>query len=147
VIEPLRFSFTVECSRQHAFDVWTQRTTSWWPKDHTISNDSNARVTIEPFVGGRILESAPGGSEHEWGEIVEWQPPQRFAYHWYITSDASDATFVEIEFQDIDAGTRIDINHSGWERLGRGVEMRQLNQGGWDAIIPHFVDACRSAGI
>ncbi len=26
-----------------------------------------------------------------------------------------------------------------------GSEMRQLNQGGWDAIIPHFVDACRSA--
>lgn len=143
MIEPLHFSFTVECNLQHAFDTWTRKTTTWWPKDHTITGDLDATVTIEPFVGGRILEHAPGGREHEWGAIVAWEPPRRFAYHWYITSDASDASLVEIEFRDIDSGTRIEIHHSGWERLGSGADLRRLNQRGWSALIPAFVDACR----
>lgn len=143
--EPLRFAFTVECSPSHAFDVWTRRTTSWWPRDHTITGDAEVAVTIEPFVGGRILERAPDGREHEWGAIVDWQPPRRFAYHWYIKSDASDASLVEVEFRTAGEGTRIEILHSGWERLGRGEQLRQLNQRGWNALIPPLVEACRSA--
>ena len=143
MIEPLKFSFTVACNRQHAFDVWTSRTTSWWPKDHTVSGDPEVNVTIEPFIGGRIFESTPTGREHDWGQIVAWEPPNRFAYNWFITTDASNASLVEVEFEDVGAGTRIDILHSGWERLGAGPEWRSRNQRGWNALIPRIVEACQ----
>ncbi len=141
---PLEFSFTVECSRQHAFDTWTRKTDAWWPKDHTLTGDRSATVLIEPFVGGRILERAPGGTEHEWGAIVAWEPPRRFAYHWYIVSDASDASLVDVQFHDVDEGTRIDIHHSGWDQLGRDADLRRRNQLGWAALIPCFEAACRA---
>jgi len=28
---PLEIAFTVECSPPHAFEVWAQRTSLWWP--------------------------------------------------------------------------------------------------------------------
>ena len=38
---------------------------------------------------------------------------------------------------------RVDLVHSGWDALGDvGVEFRTANFGGWDALIPNFVEAC-----
>lgn len=30
MIEPLRFSFEVECPQEHAFETWTKRIGTWW---------------------------------------------------------------------------------------------------------------------
>jgi hypothetical protein len=30
-MEPLQLSFTVTCSPEHAFAVWTTKTSLWWP--------------------------------------------------------------------------------------------------------------------
>lgn len=73
---PLELRFTVGCSPAHAFDVWTSRTTLWWPKSHSVSGDPGLTVTIEPRRGGRIFERTPDGVEHDWGEVIVWQPPQ-----------------------------------------------------------------------
>ena len=40
MIEPLRVSFDVECSAEHAFWTWTSRASSWWPKEHTMSGEA-----------------------------------------------------------------------------------------------------------
>jgi hypothetical protein len=37
VIEPLRMEFDVQCPVEHAFDLWTQRPSSWWPVNHTVT--------------------------------------------------------------------------------------------------------------
>ena len=142
MIEPLQLSFTVKCSRDLAFDLWTRRTNSWWPKDHTLTGTADVDVNIEPFVGGRIFERSSEGTLHHWGTVTNWEPPRRFAYEWFIAGDASDASLVEIDFRDVDDGTRIEINHSGWERLGRGPRLRALNERGWSGILPSFIAAC-----
>ena len=37
---------------------------------------------------------------------------------------------------------RLEIVHSGWERLGAEAETwRTANRGGWDGLLPHFVTA------
>lgn len=53
-MEPLELEFTLACSAQHAFAVWTSKTTRWWPADHSVSGDPGLTVTIEPRPGGRI---------------------------------------------------------------------------------------------
>ena len=39
-------------------------------------------------------------------------------------------------------GTRIEIEHSGWERLGDTADTwRDRNRAGWDSLLPHFAEA------
>ena len=75
-------------------------------------------MTFEPRPGGRIYERTPAGEEHDWGEILEWDPPRRLAYRWHLRQDRDDATRVEISFAPAGDGTAVTIVHSGWERLG-----------------------------
>jgi len=86
--EPLELRFTVACPREHAFDVWANKTSFWWPHGHSVSGDPDLTVTIEPRPGGRIFERTPSGAEHDWGEVLVWEPPRRLAYLWHSASPA-----------------------------------------------------------
>jgi hypothetical protein len=136
---PLKITFDVACSREHAFDVWTTRIGTWWPPDHTVSGQAEL-VVLQGVVGGRIYERGTDGREHDWGHVTLWEPPTQLAYLWHLGADPSSATEVEIQFHSQgEAGTRIEIEHRGWERLGRaGEEWRDRNQAGWAALLPHF---------
>ena len=39
---PLRMSFDVACSADHAFTVWTSGIGTWWPPDHTMTGRAAA---------------------------------------------------------------------------------------------------------
>jgi uncharacterized protein YndB with AHSA1/START domain len=144
LIEPIRWSFDVECPADHAFAVWTAETSRWWPTDHTMTTEPGVQVVFEPRVGGRIFERTVGGAEFEWGEITVWEPPRRLGYLWHLRADRSDATDVEITFTPRGAfTTRVDVEHRGWERLGaRGASWRIANRAGWSGVLPHFTGAC-----
>jgi len=75
--EPLSLEFSVRCSPEQAFETWATRASLWWPHDHSVSADPGITVTYEPRVGGRINERTPSGVEHDWGEVVTWEPPTR----------------------------------------------------------------------
>ena len=64
----------------------------------------------------------------------------RLAYLWHIRRDRADATDVELTFADAgDGTTRVEIVHTGWERLGAAAdEWRDANVGGWTGLLPHF---------
>jgi hypothetical protein len=144
VIEPLRLSYEIGCSPEHAFEVWTTRVSTWWPKGHSASGHPDTTVVLEPREGGRIFERTPDGTEIDWGQITRWSPPHRLGYLWHIGRDRSDATDVELTFVDLgDGTTRLDIVHAGWQRLGaEGPVWREANTNGWSALIPSFVAAC-----
>lgn len=141
--EPLRFSFEVHCSAAHAFEVWTSRIDSWWPRSHTVSAEPGARVTLEPFVGGRIFERTAAGVEHQWGEVTTFEPSRRLSYLWHIRRDRADATEVEISFHSIgEASTRVEIEHRGWDRLGAEAETwRDRNHSAWGSLLPRYQGA------
>ncbi len=141
MIEPLRLSYEIQCSPEHAFDVWTSRLSAWWPKGHSASGDPDTHVILEPRLGGRVFERTPDGTEIDWGEITLWSPPHRLAYVWHIGRNRKDATDVELTFLDLgDGATRLEIVHTGWERLGaEGPVWREANAGGWYGLIPSFI--------
>jgi len=140
VIEPLRFSFEVECPQEHAFETWTRQIGTWWSKSHSVTGDEHLEVVLEGRLGGRIFERTPAGAEHDWGEITIWEPPARFGYLWHLRRDRADATDVEIRFIVRDASTTlVEIEHRAWERLGAGgQEWRDRNRGGWESLLPHY---------
>ena len=147
MIEPLRLSFEVACSAAHAFDTWTQRTSMWWPPAHTATHDPGARIVFEPRTGGRIFERTSAGQDVDWGWITVWEPPHRLVYQWHIATDIASATEVEIDFVDLGEGTRVEIEHRGWQRLGeRGQEWRDANRTGWDGVLPAYKTACERGG-
>jgi len=141
-VNPLVHEFAVDCPPEHAWAVWAERTSLWWPATHSVSGAPEA-VVIEPRAGGRIFERAPGGEEHEWGRVRVWEPPGRLVYSWHLRQDAADATEVEITFAPAgDAATAVRIEHRGWERLGeRGPGLRERNVRGWAGLLPAYVAA------
>ena len=144
--EPIVHEFTVACEPEHAFSIWAERTSLWWPPSHSISGAPEA-VTIEPRPGGRIFERAPGGEEHDWGRVLAWEPPRRLVYSWHLRQDRADATEVEISFSPAAArATAVTIVHRGWERLGaRGGDLRERNVRGWGGLLPHYRRAADAA--
>lgn len=143
MIEPIRLTFEVACPVDHAFDVWTSRIDQWWPKDHTVSAEEDLVVVLEGRPGGRIFERRATGLEHDWGEVTVWEPPTRLGYTWHLNRDRADATDVEIRFVARGEGeTTVEIEHTGWDRLGAvGEGWRDRNHGGWATLLPHFIAA------
>jgi Activator of Hsp90 ATPase homolog 1-like protein len=137
---PLKISFEVDCSPEHAFSVWTSQIDTWWPSDHTMSGEPDL-VVLQSGVGGRIFERTSDGVEHDWGEVTLWNPPVQLAYLWHIGADRTAATEVEVRFvAQGTTTTRIEIEHRGWERLGdEADEWRHRNRAGWDTLLPHLV--------
>jgi uncharacterized protein YndB with AHSA1/START domain len=147
VTEPLRMSFDVDRTVDHVFVVWTRDFDRWWPRSHTVTGADDVRVVFEPRLGGRIYEQSPAGVSHEWGEVTRWEPPHRLSYLWHLRRDRSDATEVDVRFVARDGGgTRVEIEHRGWERLGaQGPAWREANKGGWNGLLPHFIEAVRES--
>jgi uncharacterized protein YndB with AHSA1/START domain len=143
VIEPLRVEVVLDCSVEHAFATWTGRFSSWWPPGHSVSGDP-AAVTLEPRLGGRIYERTRDGEEIDWGEITGWDPPHGLSYRWHLRRTPAEATDVQIRFVPVPGGgSKVDITHTGWERLGADAEhWRDANAGGWSGLLPRFVAAC-----
>jgi uncharacterized protein YndB with AHSA1/START domain len=141
--EPLRITFDVECSVEHAFTVWTSGIDAWWPRDHTVTAEPGLVVVLETGVGGRIFERTPDGAEHDWGEVTAWDPPTLLGYQWHLGQDPADATEVEVHFvSQGDTATRIEVEHRGWDTLGaRGDVLRSRNRLGWDAFLAHYIPA------
>ena len=142
MIEPLRLSSDVNCSQAHAFTTWTADIGRWWPVSHSVSAAPGLTVVREGWVDGQIFELTPTGAEHEWGEVLAWEPTRRLVYLWHIRRDRADATEVEITFLDADGHTRVEIEHRGWERLGAlGPDWREANKAGWAGLLRHYIAA------
>ena len=145
MIVPLRLSFEVACAPEHAFQVWTSHIDRWWPRDHTVTGETNLQVVLQGHVGGRIYERTAAGIEHDWGQVTEWDPPERLSYRWHLRQDTGDATEVEVRFVPDGDATRVEIEHRGWERLGPSAEERRgQNYAGWSSLLPYFVVAAHT---
>ena len=147
MIEPLRLSFDIDCPVDHAFDVWTTRLSTWWPKGHSTSGDPDTVVSLEPRVDGRVYERTSTGEEIEWGRVTVFEPPHQLSYTWHIGRPSDEATHVAITFADAgDDTTRLEIEQTGWENLGDdALTYREANTSGWSGLIPHFAAAATTA--
>ncbi len=136
-MDPLVVEVVVATSPRHAFDIWTTQLGTWWPASHTITG--SREIVMEPFAGGRIFERSADGVEHEWGEVVAWEPPLRLRCLWQLFFDRSEATNLEVTFHETASGTRVVIRQEGWERLGdAGAERRSRTHVAWSTILEHL---------
>lgn len=139
-MEPIVVEFDVRATPQHAFDVWTARPSLWWPRSHTLTQDPDLAVVFEPFPGGRIYERGSDGAEHEWGEVLVWNPPVRVDYLWHLFFDRSEATEITVTFTEIEDGSRVRLEQTGFEKLCDeiGAERRRRTNHAWLEVTGYF---------
>jgi hypothetical protein len=131
----IRKSVTVPLSVDSAFETFTRAMSSWWPTgSHRIFEDSE--VVFEERVGGRVYERSADGEEGDWADVLVWEPPQRFTLRWRVNPKRG-ATELDVRFTPEGDGTRIDLEHGGWD----DAEGRANYDPGWDFVLGRFVQS------
>lgn len=140
----VRKTIVVGCGIEAAFRTWTERIDAWWPRGHSRSGNPATAVFIEGRVGGRIYERTPDGMEHDWGEVIAWDPPRHFAYHWYLGSSMERPSRAEVRFTaEPGGGTQVEVSHHGPELLGEVWSRNSPRyDAAWEAVLPAYVAAC-----
>jgi uncharacterized protein YndB with AHSA1/START domain len=138
----------VDVPIEHAFRVFTEDMTAWWPRDHHIGAVAMAAAVLEPRIGGRWYEVGDDGSDCQWGIVLAWDPPRHVALSWHLDGDfrydpdARASSRVDVRFRpEGEASTRVELTHSeldrhgpSWQRLRGSVS----GPGGWPAILARY---------
>jgi uncharacterized protein YndB with AHSA1/START domain len=140
MIEIVRKTVMVDCAVEEAFRVFTAGAISWWPVDSHSIHETVTEIVFEPEVGGEVYEVSAGGEKGYWGTVLAWDPPKRLVLEWNIRADGSP-TEVEVRFLREGSGTRVELEHRGWDQLGdSGIEMRGNYDSGWEFVLGKYVD-------
>jgi uncharacterized protein YndB with AHSA1/START domain len=127
---------------EHAFRVFTEQIHTWWPlRTHAVAPSDATTAVLEGRIGGRLFERTSSGEEHLWGTLVTWDPPRRVGYTWHPGRGEETAQEVELTFTSDGEGTRVDLRHWGWEKLGDRMEQTVANYDeGWETVIGRYVE-------
>jgi uncharacterized protein YndB with AHSA1/START domain len=146
----VRHQVSVPIDPERAFRLFTEEIGSWWPSDtHTISEGPITEV-FEAREGGRWYERGEDGSECTVATMLVCEPPRRLVMAWQLTpdwkfeADLDRATHVQVDFEAEGDGTRVTLEHRGFEAYGEaGARMRAEveGEGGWPALLQLYEKA------
>ena len=141
VAPPILRSARVDRGVEETFDVFTRLIGAWWPLP-THGVFGNLAGTIG-FEDGRLVERAVDGRVSVWGDVLAWEPPHRILFTWHPGRDEGDASEVEVRFAPDGGGTRVELEHRGWEAFGESAIARRrgyVGPGAWGHVLDHFAD-------
>lgn len=115
-----------------AFSIFTGDIGDWWkPRGQQLFRQGRTgTLQFEPGPNGRLLEVYDDAPEEpfEVGRVLEWVPGAKLSFEWRQAGfRARDVTRVEIRFEAVEGGTRITLEHRGWESIPRRSPCRH----GW----------------
>jgi uncharacterized protein YndB with AHSA1/START domain len=104
-----------------AFRFFTEEVDSWWRRGPRYRPEVNGKGTLrfEPGVGGRLVELYEGaGDAFEIGRVLVWEPGERLVFDWRARNfQPGEKTVVEVRFERADQGTRVTLEHRGWDSI------------------------------
>lgn len=140
----IRKSVRIERPVQTAFKLFCEQIGRWWPKGASFGGRVATNLVLEGHVGGRFYQVYADGEEFEIGRVTAYEPPTTVAFTWRAPSwDAT--TQVEVRFVPEGDGTRVELEHGGWEQTEKVREFRKNYEDGWDRMLGHFQAFVRSA--
>jgi uncharacterized protein YndB with AHSA1/START domain len=137
----------VPCDPGTAFDIFTGDIGTWWKRGTRYWNDSARAVELrlEPHVGGRLLEvyDAGTGEGFEIGRVLAWEPGKRLVFTWRQDDwAASEFTEVEVRFEAAGNGTRVTVEHGGWDRVpAADLGVTDGYSHGWQELLGLYAQA------
>jgi uncharacterized protein YndB with AHSA1/START domain len=133
----IRKSIRVERPPQVAFRVFCEAIGEWWPKGPSFNGKHQTDMIIEGRVGGRFFQRYADGTEYEIGRVTAYQPSRLVAFTWRApTWDVT--TQVEVRFTAEAGGTRVELEHSGWDQSAKTRDGRNNYDSGWAKILGHY---------
>src|SRR5215470_6313283 len=137
----IRKSIRVERSPEISFRVFCEEIGSWWPGGF---GGKDTKLCMETHVGGRFYEIRADGTQYEIGQLTAYDPPNVVAFTWRAPSWEVN-TKVEIRFSAEGSGTRVELEHNGWDQDGRTRDAHKNYENGWNTILQHYQSHFTSA--
>jgi uncharacterized protein YndB with AHSA1/START domain len=137
-------SVAVACAPAEAFQLFTAGISSWWPlATHSVFAHEALSCVFEPHVGGRVYERSASGGQAWWGTVFLIEPGRRLFLTWHPGRPPLTAQELRLHFVASEGGTRVELEHLGWEALGeRAQETRKHYDTGWDEVLVSCFAAC-----
>jgi uncharacterized protein YndB with AHSA1/START domain len=136
-------SVSVGVPPERAFAVFTGEIGTWWPlgEGFAFAGDKWQDMVIEGREGGRVYERARDGEVFHIGSVTAYEPPERIVFTWgEATEEWAAPTEVEVRFTEVEGGTRVDLEHRAFERIGPDAESTAKQyEGGWAAVLERFI--------
>jgi uncharacterized protein YndB with AHSA1/START domain len=125
---------------EHAFRLFTEEIGKWWPlkEGFSFGRERAAELVLEGREGGRFFERFSDGEEFDVGVVTVYAPPSRIVFTWKAP-DWQAPTEVEVRFAAEHDGTRVDLEHRGWERAAAPRPVRDGYEGGWNTVLARYI--------
>lgn len=149
VIQPVRQAVDVDLDPAEAFELFTTGIAEWWPHKTHFSRGPVETLIFEPKLGGALKEVCADGVVETYGRVLVWDPPRRVVIKWMVALHRNPATEVDVRFVPMSAGTRVELEHRGWEAYGdeRGAKARGDYDHGWPGVLRRYAERAQSQGM
>lgn len=99
------------------FDAFTDDIALWW-RPNSLFAFTPRSPGVMAFEDGRLVERLPTGKVFEVGKVRAWERGQRLVFGWRQAAFAPDMdTEVEVRFEPVEDGTRVTVEHRGWDTV------------------------------
>ena len=134
---PIRKIIVVNASPERAFRFFTERMETWWPfPSHSVFAAERARLDVPNGPGAIVQEHAKDGRTCPWGRVLVWEPPARLVFSFCAYDGWENVTEVEVRFTEVEGGTRVELEHRGWEKLAEAYrQKRDGYDSGWEGVF------------
>ena len=102
------------------FDAFVRDIGDWWRPNELfrITDRSGARLAFEPDPPERLVEIGTDGERFDIGAVTVFDPPHRLVFGWRQAGfPAGVSTEVSVRFDAVRDGTRVTVEHVGWDEL------------------------------
>jgi uncharacterized protein YndB with AHSA1/START domain len=142
-VPTVRQTVRVDLPPDEAFRLFTAGINEWWPLEegYSYGGDRARQIFLEPAEGGRFYERFVDGDELQVGTVAACSPPDRIVFTWRSPGWPAE-TEVDVRFLADAGGTTVELEHRGFDKLGRdGAAIAQQWAGGWPRVIEAFAHA------
>jgi len=111
----------IKASPMRVFEAFTTEIAAWWRPNSlfAFTPRSPGVMAFEDGEGGhRLVERLASGKVFEVGRVRVWEPGQRLVVGWRQATFAPGMdTEVGVRFEAVEDGTRVTVEHRGWDSV------------------------------
>jgi uncharacterized protein YndB with AHSA1/START domain len=117
--ETARVTTFVDVSPSDAFEVFTAEVDLWWRRGPRFrGGGATSELRFERDAQGHRLVEQSGEDVFEIGRVRAWEPGKRLVLDYRLRNfAANEKTEVEVRFEATGKGTRVTLEHRGWQAI------------------------------
>lgn len=109
-----------------AFEVFTAEIDVWWKRGIRYRANASESLRFESGAGGRLIAAEASGETRELGRVLAWEPRAgRLVFEYRVRDLApEETTEVEVRFEAVAEGTKVTLEHRGFDQLAADHPVR-----------------------